>query len=591
MSVSNRKKKYIQAHYPRRSVKELAKALNLSPDQVEQVLQELRLKPEKAIVGVETGKSASQLKLGLSLGIIIFLAFLVYLPALSAGFIADDHSLILKNPLVIGKDPIWKSFTSEYWSITGRKSSFYRPLTTLSYWLDYKFYQEKSIGFHLTNILLHIFCSGLVFLCIYQWCGNYFLALITGLSFALHPAHTQSVSWISGRTDVLATFFMLTSFYFYLFSKIKTSSGRFLILSALFFFFSLLSKELAIVFPILIILLDLAQERKVKLLIRKHIKFYLSFFVVICFYLLLRYLVLGEIEAGRNNWLNWYPGQKLDVSRVATIFKVYCYYLKTLLYPINLCFESKLSPSSLWLDPKLLSSLVIILLVIFFSGFAWFRLPYLGTGLSWFFVSLLPVSQIIALPDLTMEHFLYLPSIGFSVALAVIVENAHQFLSKKFAPSKFLAPFLLGIIMIFYSGLTWQRNFIYHNELRLWADVSLKAPERKHGEKRIARSFYEKGDKRTALKHFRRAIIADARDYEAYFYVGKILAELGETQKAVEHYQTALNINPHFSPALLNLAELYLDLILCDDAKKLYQLMKADAPPDFAQRLNQKCPR
>jgi len=321
---------------------------------------------------------------------------------------------------------------------------------------------------------------------------------------------------------------------------------------------------------------------------------------------------------------NWYPGHLSDVSGLVTVFKIYYYYLKTLVYPVNLCFECKLVASASWQDSQVFVSVLAILLVLAAAFYAWRRLPCFAVGTLWFFISLLPMAQIFPLADLAMEHFLYLPSIGFCLALAKILENSADAFPKSSAQAKAILPVLLCLILFFYSALTWERNFVYKNENTLWTDVTNKAPQRKHGEKRLGKKFYSEGNKQDALRHFRRAIIADPGDPEAHYYAGVVLEELGQLDSALDEYrqvvrldpgnpvahdalgyllgqkgdwegavkefQAALKLKPDFFSALNNLGLAYVRLGRCDEAGRILGQIGDKAPASFAQLFREKCP-
>lgn len=156
--------------------------------------------------------------------IIIAATCLIYLPTLSSGFLWDDIQLI-SHPLRVGSNPYAFFFGG---------GVYYRPLIHLSMNFDYSIWHLNPVGYHITNIALHTANSILVFfLCLSLFRFGFAqlkerppelnnqikiiaTSLLAAVLFALHPIHTESVAWISGRTDVLATFFFLLAFISYL---------------------------------------------------------------------------------------------------------------------------------------------------------------------------------------------------------------------------------------------------------------------------------------------------------------------------------------------------------------------------------------
>lgn len=135
---------------------------------------------------------------------------LSYFPVLSGGFVYDDHLLIEENPLVTGPDTGWGALLGRgYFQAADRGTGYYRPLTTLLFRVEWRLYGPRPLGFHLDNLGIHLgVCLGLLLLGI-RLGAHRTVALACALLFAVHPACTESVAWISGRTDPLACLFMV----------------------------------------------------------------------------------------------------------------------------------------------------------------------------------------------------------------------------------------------------------------------------------------------------------------------------------------------------------------------------------------------
>ena len=174
--------------------------------------------------------------------IIVLSSIAIYLPTLSSGFLWDDLQLVT-HPLHIGNNPYAFFFGGEV---------YYRPLVHLSMNLDYNIWHLNPVGYHITNITLHSANALMVFfLCLYLLMNGFSdfkksspqasntnhiitTSFIAALFFALHPIHSESVAWISGRTDLLATFFFLLAFISFL-SYEKEGRSISLFLSSFFF--------------------------------------------------------------------------------------------------------------------------------------------------------------------------------------------------------------------------------------------------------------------------------------------------------------------------------------------------------------------
>ena len=187
--------------------------------------------------------------------LLVAVTFLVWGISLRNGFVWDDRILIQRNEANISRISLSTAFFSDFWSTETEAgaSNYYRPLVTLSYMIDYALFGIEPAGYHATNIAIH--AIGVVSL--------WYLLLLLGLSsggaafaaavWAIHPGVAESVAWVSGRTDSLATVFMLLS----VIAAVKGYSGKrseplYARFSLVFFGAALLCKESAIITPILI---------------------------------------------------------------------------------------------------------------------------------------------------------------------------------------------------------------------------------------------------------------------------------------------------------------------------------------------------
>jgi len=641
MAISNKKKKQISRNYPAKSAPELAKELGLSVKEVEQALKEMGLQPPtKKPAGEKPAERKKTFPVDLVIALAIALVALgLYLGALPNGFVMDDYKLILKNPSVQGEEGLGKIFQSQFADGIGKQSPFYRPVIIFSYALDHRFWKDHPRGYHLTNVIVHCLASVLIFLCFSLWSRGYPLlkdssraiGAFAGLLFAVHPAHTQSVTWIAGRTDIFSTFFCLLAFYLFLHSRNLTLKLELslIICSLLSFFLALLAKEVAVVFPLLLILADYTQERELRSIFKpRQIIIYSAFFGLVIVYLLIRQEVLGFPFGSGKLVSNWHSDWKAEVSGLVTVFKIFFYYLKTLLFPAQLCFECRLGPSLSWADPQIYYSIIIIALLLASGVFALSRLPWLGLCIFWFFLPLLPVSNLtqqIGIKELAMEHYLYLPSIGFCLALAIVVAKTREKLGGKYqALGKGSVLALFAGILLFYAALTWQRNPDWKNNKTIWRDAVNKAPTRKRSLQNLADEYVQQGNKRQAMFYFRLATRLIPSDADSHYNLGVALGQLGHQDEAVREYQEAIRLNPgranahnnlgsalqgrndwegavreyreavNLDPKYLlawqNLANAYLELGRCDQARQARNQLGNKADPGLVQKLQQKCP-
>ena len=193
--------------------------------------------------------------------LIIFLTFALYADVLFFDFINfDDNTYIYDNPLLTNG----LTWTSVHWAWTKFGAPYYMPLTRLSYIIDAEVFNINPAGFHLTNLVLHVINSVLVFFISKTILKSIFAGGLVAIFFSIHPQHVEAVAWISQRKELLAAFFGLLSFLFYMHNNSVNSSVRdlstpnylFYLLSLIFFLLSLLSKPTWVMLPFLLLIFD-----------------------------------------------------------------------------------------------------------------------------------------------------------------------------------------------------------------------------------------------------------------------------------------------------------------------------------------------
>jgi tetratricopeptide (TPR) repeat protein len=195
----------------------------------------------------------------LAFAAVIGAAVLVTLPTIHFEFLTswDDPTYIIDNPWIRGwtRENLTYVFTQPYFAN-------FLPLHLVSYMLDYSLWGLNPFGYHLQSVLLNALNAALALLVVRQIFGNFLLAFLAALLFAVHPAHVEAVAWISIRKDLLSTTFLLLTVYSYL----RATSSRTLrrgpyLASVVFFTLGLLSKVSIVTLPLFLLLLDRFQTQ------------------------------------------------------------------------------------------------------------------------------------------------------------------------------------------------------------------------------------------------------------------------------------------------------------------------------------------
>lgn len=375
--------------------------------------------------------------------IVIFyfiLAFILYSPVIGSFFVSDDFDWLAR-----AKGLDW----SRVFLVNAdgnQESGVYRPLTNVSFWLDYQIFGLNSLGYHITNLLFFFLTASALFWLIFLLTRQTALSFLAGLFFIVLPNHPEAVSWISGRGDVLAAFFYLLSFISYFYFR-QRNRFYFLSLSLAAFLLALLSKEMAITLPAVILLMELFFPFG-RAFWQRWIGF-LSFSALLTAYLAARFLATGL-------FYGFYASSRLSFSTASSARAM----IKALSSNF-LAGEGGRLFSNLAAGHWLVSSLIILAIFLLLIRFLKEKKLFLF-GSFFFILTMAPVLSL-RFSSLTSEgeRFAYLPSLGISLILALLSwTGLRRFFFAKFVQKIALAGAL--IIFIFYLGFNlFQKNLIW----------------------------------------------------------------------------------------------------------------------------------
>jgi hypothetical protein len=358
------------------------------------------------------------------------LTLIAFFPSLSAQFLWDDYFHI-KNVSNLNLANLFQAYVIEqsaqnkmlFWWTPEFRLKYFRPIASLLIYLDLKLFQLNPIGYHATNLLLHIFTSMFVYALAMFIFTEWRLAFFITFLFALHPAHSEAVNWISGQPDLLLGFFAIVCFYSYA-RFLQKRSMRWYLLAILAFLLALGSKEASAIIPILLGLYDLAQPRhsaSPKTALLSRLKYHLPFFLILCSYLLARTWYFGAFSQLPEPYC--YPPSHPDFW--ARVCENALYYTSNLL----LLFPLSLFDLKIFIDIPALY--FVILLIIGILGYICIFFQR-SNRLTYFFLAF---AALPLLPLLSLRYFqrlLYLPSIGFCFFLGMaIFQHFRNFKEKK----------------------------------------------------------------------------------------------------------------------------------------------------------------
>ena len=514
--------------------------------------------------------------------IFFLLGFLIYANSFQNQLFWDDDDNIVRNLYIKSWKFLPNYFSENLIAGAGLHSNYWRPLLLFSFSLDYKIFKLNPFGYHFTNTILHIFNAFLIYYLLYLIFKNQKISFLTALIFLLHPLQTEAITYVSGRGDPLSIFFILLAFIFYFYLK-NQKENKYLILSSVFFILALLTKESTIFFPGLILLYEILFREKEKL---KTIFFRISpLFLVALIYLILRLTVLNFGQT-----LNLYGEENLFTQnihyRLFTFLKILLIYFSIYFAPIHLYMERTTEILTTFFHPAVIFSLLILIFIVFVSTYFLKRNNKIfAFGFGLFFISLFPFSNILVpVSGLLYEHWLYFPLVGLSLILSYLF---FEILSKlKFSKILVVAfSSLLVLFLGFLSVRTILRNFDWKGPITFY-NQTLKYSESARVHNNLAMAYDEKSEYEKAIFHYQRAIEISDIYSQTHNNLGNAYQEIGKTEKAIEEFEKAIKMDPYFFFAYNNLAGLYVVQKEYDRAIDVYQRYLKISPQNLNALYN-----
>jgi Tfp pilus assembly protein PilF len=500
--------------------------------------------------------------------------FGVFLPVLRNQFVNwDDYETLVDNLRYRGL--AWPQLR---WMFTTFHMGPYQPLSWMTYGLDYLIWGMNPIGYHLTNLILHV--GNAVFF--YYVCrqliaralsmpdhGSWRLttsATFAALIFAIHPLRVESVAWATERRDVLSGFFFLWTLYCYLRANSNayddSQSKRWLGAALVTYVLSLLAKATAMTLPVILLLLDIYPLRRLggglrpwwttaqREVLREKIPFAI---LAIAFAIV---ALIGQRQASALKSLDSYSVE----SRLAQVFFGASFYLWKTLVPVRLSPLYEISPQfSLW-NPEILAGATATLII----TVALYRLRKpLPAGLAcWAYsvVTLAPVLGIVSIgSQLVAERYSYLSCLSWAVLAGgmffYILPQPDQ--QKARVRSGVVAISVATVVLMVFAFLTWKQTAIWQNTATLWSHVLELDPNSSIAHYNLGRFLAKQGKHAAAIAHYREAITIRPDDADTHNNLGLLLAMRGDIKDSLEEFQRAVQINPNYAKAFFNLGRVY----------------------------------
>lgn len=504
--------------------------------------------------------------------LILFISCIIYLNSLQNSFQYDDEYMLVGNQYLRDLKGIGHFFISpQLSSEVGVKG--YRPMTMASFVISYHLSDLEPLSYHLFSLLLHGLNGILLFFVSKRLLGNHACALITALLFVCHPLNTEAVDFIWARSTLLASFFYLLSLVLTLKGRDapKPWAGLLLLGSLVAYACSLLSKEIGITMPVVLVAAEvfILREGRVGAWLRKGLRpYHAAFLLIAALFIYLITFPLKVIEAtpqARPLGLHW-----------LLQLKGWLFYLKMAFFPGQLSIDHPLQEPKSLFEPQVILSLACLMLfaMVLYTCYRAYRGLFFA-GL-WFCITLLP-SIVFPLETVVSENRLYLPLMGWAMFMGRLSLLLGRGLIK---PSqKRWWSLGLASILICFSLMVVGRNTHWRDELSLWSRVEKLYPQSFKAHIRMGHYYMSRGQFSQTLEEYHRAQEAllsfpqVQKTYSAKIHsqLGLVYNKMGLYQKAIEEYEEAIKLEPASAMLHNNLGNVYAEMKEYEKAMSLWQ--------------------
>jgi len=495
------------------------------------------------------------------------LAFLLLLPALAFSgtlafdFVYDDNLVIFEDPLVVGPFDLHATFTTPV-RVSDLFLNYYRPVITMLYRVDWLLWGPNPAGFHLTNLLWHLFTTILVYFAAAETGASRLAAWLAALLFAVLPAHAEALGWIQGRVDLVPTALVLLAFLAFA-RGVRLPVRRTWPWSAAggaAFLAALLAKESAGVLPLLaglwvgIAPAERLASRRARAAMVAAVPLVLGGIA----YVGLRRLAL-------DGFVTFHMGLLAPGRRLAGLLAMVGEYVSVLAAPEPglRSYHNGIPatpPAGLVVVGVLaLAALLSVLTV------SWRRWPAVALWTAWIPLTLAPVLLFVLnarAPEIgfyTGERFLYLPSVGWVVLTGALLARTIEG-----RPGAAWSPWGVAIaaaLVLAYTSLTITRLLPWADPVEFYR-ATLAQPHLTHTvrvfiQNDLGRVYLERDDLSRAREALLEALRLDPQLAHAHNNLGVLLIREGRPEEARRWIEAAIRLDPRLASAYGNLATAY----------------------------------
>jgi len=468
------------------------------------------------------------------------LTLLIYTQVRGHAFLKyDDNIYVTDNSHI--KEGL--TLSGVLWAFSSMYESNWFPLTWISHMVDVQLFGMAASGHHLTNMLLHLANSLLLFFLFKKMTATLWRPALLALLFTVHPLHVESVAWAAERKDLLCGLFFLLTLFFYT-SYVQQQHPKKFLLALLFFTFGLLSKPMIVTLPCVLFLIDLwplerfkHADRATRYALAEKIPFFFGSAAISMI------TIIAQTSGGSVVSM----AQHSVSDRLCNAALSYLSYLSKIFLPVKLSvFYPYPESLPLW------QTTIAIILLAAISTLAFIKrktLPYLTVGWFWFIITLIPVIGIVQVGEQAMaDRYAYMPIIGIFIAVVWGGEDLLRRYQLSLPIFKVVALLIIGVLTLLAGRQTsrWQNQYSLFQQ-------AVAVTENNYVALFHLGNALVSMDKFTEAKECFTKSIDIRPTAKAYTNLAYTLEKTGKTDLAVDNYLRALDLAPNDIDAHYNL--------------------------------------
>jgi protein O-mannosyl-transferase len=465
---------------------------------------------------------------------LIAVVLAVYAPVREYDFVTwDDPQYVSENPQVLEG----LTASSVQWAFTTGHAGLWIPLTWLSYLVDVEIYGKGAGGHHISNVLLHLVTTLLLFGLFRRMTGALGRSAFVAALFAVHPLHVESVAWITERKDTLSTLFGVLTIWAYVAYVRRPGIRRYAAMAALFAA-GLMAKPMVVTLPLVLLLLDVwplgrvPQSEAWRATSVRLVQEKLPLIVIAVVSSVVTFMV--QQRAGAVSGLEGVP----LLVRLENASVSYVAYIGKMLWPTKLAglYPYRLLPVALVAGSILLLTIISSVVIR-----AYQRYPYLIVGWLWYLCTLLPVIGLVQVGiQSRADRFTYIPLIGIFIMIAWGLPD----LMVRWDSSSTVLP-AVSLIVLAACAVTARGQLQYwKNSLVFWQHTVAVTSENARAHGNLGLVLSEQGKTTEAIAHYTEALRIRADLEDVHNNLANSLAGQGKASEAIVHYKEALRLKP-----------------------------------------------